>query len=788
MYVQCERCQTEYDFDDALVSERGTTVKCTSCGHQFRVRRSMGAPEEDRWVISTAQGSTLIFTSLRELQRAISGNAVGRDDVLARGSAPPRQLGAIAELEPFFHGREPERRVTAPIETADAGPLAAADEAHLPVVSGVPRGTLAGTGRAGEDHFDPPTLPPTEAPNPPLPPEAGARASAAVEPTGPGRAVWKSTRIGVGSGHRSTTQVGIGQVGMGQIGMASPEAGQVDNAAQEPRPGAVTTQGVGPEGALAPTVRVPAVTNELAASPSASPSPVPPAYGTYDSRAGRSGPASGAWGERPIDPAQKMPERRFPTPTPSLEGSLPPPTAPVRRAESLDEEDFSDGRRRRSRTPLSAMVEPLPRRNRAARWFVAIVMLFGVGAIAAVFGRPYLDRISKSIALPEAEPAPDPRLGTYLKQGETALDQGNLDQAKDNFDKASALADKDPRVLIDVARLAAVRADVPWLRQRLLPDDPRAENEARANKTELDALVNAALKSADAAMAAAPNEMAAKKVKVDALRLAGEKESARALVGSASLNASQPDAAYTLAALDLSEQDPPFAIVIERLRTAAGGEGTLGRARAALVYALARSGDAALSKQELDRLAALPRPHPLLASLRAYVERGGTGVDAGAAASAAQDAGAASAASSVSAAPKGKGAAHAAAPPPAPNELQQADSAKNHNDLPRAKALYQGVLAKNPHNVEALTGMGDVARGQRDLQGAQGYYKRAIADNSAYMPALVGLGDVQWEMGDRAGATRTYKDIVERMPEGTYPHRVKQRVESTSGPSPSPEQ
>ncbi|NOU26329.1 MAG: hypothetical protein HOO96_00355, partial [Polyangiaceae bacterium] len=39
MDVQCDRCKTEYDFDDALVSTRGTTVKCTQCGHQFKVRR-----------------------------------------------------------------------------------------------------------------------------------------------------------------------------------------------------------------------------------------------------------------------------------------------------------------------------------------------------------------------------------------------------------------------------------------------------------------------------------------------------------------------------------------------------------------------------------------------------------------------------------------------------------------------------------------------------------------------------------------------------------------------------
>lgn len=106
MYVQCERCQTEYDFDDALVSERGTTVKCTQCGHQFKVRRA-AAPDggADRWVVTTVSGKTIVFTSLRELQKAILGKQVARSDSLSRGSGPPRLLGAIAELEPFFDKR-----------------------------------------------------------------------------------------------------------------------------------------------------------------------------------------------------------------------------------------------------------------------------------------------------------------------------------------------------------------------------------------------------------------------------------------------------------------------------------------------------------------------------------------------------------------------------------------------------------------------------------------------------------------------------------------------------------
>src|ERR1700722_15849914 len=102
MDVQCERCKTDYEFDDALVSGRGTTVKCTNCGYQFKIRPVTDAPEAERWSVKTTSGQVVIFTSLRELQKAITNRQVGRGDTLSRGNAPPRPLGAIAELEPFF--------------------------------------------------------------------------------------------------------------------------------------------------------------------------------------------------------------------------------------------------------------------------------------------------------------------------------------------------------------------------------------------------------------------------------------------------------------------------------------------------------------------------------------------------------------------------------------------------------------------------------------------------------------------------------------------------------------
>src|SRR5206468_1421658 len=101
----------------------------------------------------------------------------------------------------------------------------------------------------------------------------------------------------------------------------------------------------------------------------------------------------------------------------------------------------------------------------------------------------------------------DEKTQQYLTDGEKALADGNLDAAKENFDKASARAEKDLRVLLDVARLAAARADVPWLRTRILP--PEATDDAKATKQALDDLSAAARRAADDALAVAPEEASA---------------------------------------------------------------------------------------------------------------------------------------------------------------------------------------------------------------------------------------------------------------------------------------
>jgi predicted Zn finger-like uncharacterized protein len=682
MYVQCERCQTEYDFDDALVSERGTTVKCTSCGHQFKVRRSGGAGAEDRWLVNTADGRTLVFTSLKELQRAIGSNLVGRSDILTRGAGPPRPLGAIAELEPFF----------------------GASGGHDPSLGTAP--TMAD----GRVPSGPP--PPVRAPSnrPPPPPVTHS-------PSGSGTLRPPPASLGVPPppppAPGKTTQLGLGQAASAASSRAFPAA---------PRPPSNPPP--------APPMRTP-----LRPPPSDLSSPLPP------------------------------PVRRS---LPSGYDDMEAPASPQRRASSL----MDDG--------------PPPVRRRVGGWVVAVVMLFGVGLLATVFGRPYLERLTKPV---QSAPPLDPRVGQYLKEGEGALDQGNLDQAKESFDKASVLAEKDPRVVLDLARLATARADVPWLRQRLLPADSDA---MRANKVELDDLATRAKKAAEDAVAVSRDDVAAKRVKVDALRIAGDRDGARALAGSLGA-ATQADTAYVLGMLDLAEIEPPWAIVVERLRTASNAEGMAGRARAALVYALARTGDTSGARRELERLTAMTRPHPLATPLKAYVDQSGVQTDGGAATTAAVDAGkpAPSASAPAAAGGGGGGAGGGGGGPALPSGdpralLQQAATAKAKHDNTRARAFYEAVLQKSPNDSEALSGLGDVSHADHDLGGAQAFYRRALGVNPTYLPALVGLGDTQWESNDRAGAIKTYKEIIDRIPEGAYPIRVKQRVEGGSAPSPAP--
>ncbi|MCB9537843.1 MAG: zinc-ribbon domain-containing protein [Myxococcales bacterium] len=143
MDVKCEKCGTEYEFDDAKVTEAGITVKCTNCGHLFRVVRHRVVfdespvasepepePAESRtpshqWRIRTGGGDVHAFKDLATLQQWIVQGKVARDDQISKTGDNWKPLGSIVELASFFPGEDtpapapmPADRDTVPLTPA----------------------------------------------------------------------------------------------------------------------------------------------------------------------------------------------------------------------------------------------------------------------------------------------------------------------------------------------------------------------------------------------------------------------------------------------------------------------------------------------------------------------------------------------------------------------------------------------------------------------------------------------------------------------------------------------
>ncbi len=120
MDVRCERCKTLYELDDARVSEAGTTVRCTTCGHVFRVRKkvllmteavgaggeSTAVPppvvEKPPWRVRSPSGRVIAFRELTSMQKWIVERKFGRDDEISLHGDHWKRLGDIAEVQPFF--------------------------------------------------------------------------------------------------------------------------------------------------------------------------------------------------------------------------------------------------------------------------------------------------------------------------------------------------------------------------------------------------------------------------------------------------------------------------------------------------------------------------------------------------------------------------------------------------------------------------------------------------------------------------------------------------------------
>ena len=733
MDVRCSRCGTEYEFDDALISERGTTVKCTNCGFQFKIFAGAGkglAPE--RWVVRTASGRELVYTSLRELQRGIADKKVSATDLLSRGKQTPRPLGSIAELEPFF-------QVTSGTKPAET------ERAQRTLHGVAPPARSLGIG-SSEFGFREPAAP-------------------AAAPSGP------DVQAPIAEPLAATTPVST------LVGAAPEPADAAPNTAviarplpEQLEPGALSAtlpadfshdlRSTLPGGSIA------SVTSAQAGIPAILAAPRAPSDSLPD---------SARFAGTPMSPRVSTFDATLEVPT-----SHRSPVSSPRNLPPIEMENIRDSFKSYDELQLDVAPEDHHARVARSRWIAGVVVVGLLGLFGATVGRRYLAQLTGAV---EVKASSDARVAKFLSDGARLADEGDFEGAKEEFDKATALAEKDPAVLTALARLETLRADVSWLKLRLL--DPNSSDLVQATYRELGRRVGKARTAVDRAFAVSPEDPAVLRARVDALRLSGDGDKAREWLAPLSANASVPENAYVLAALDLAEAAPVWPSVIDRLRTASAAERDPGRARAALIYALARANRLSEAETEFSKLDGRAKPHPLLEELRAFLQRAKRSVDA-----------AGDAPPKIPAVDTTKLPKLDTSPAPAEEEpraastgdfrarLSQAAAAVRQGDLARADQLYRSVLGEQPTNTEAISGLGDVAKARHDPALAAQMYDRVLATNPSYLPAILASADEKWESGDKPGALVLYRRLLDQAGAGSeYGTRAAARIAQGAGSS-----
>jgi predicted Zn finger-like uncharacterized protein len=123
MDVTCNRCGIVYEFEESLISTTGMTVKCTQCGHLFKVHRPAPrtplpppelAIEPSRWRVRRIDGSTHTLESLAELTNLIGAGQFSGEDEISRTGQVWKKLGEVAELASLFERPQRVRRLSEP--------------------------------------------------------------------------------------------------------------------------------------------------------------------------------------------------------------------------------------------------------------------------------------------------------------------------------------------------------------------------------------------------------------------------------------------------------------------------------------------------------------------------------------------------------------------------------------------------------------------------------------------------------------------------------------------------
>jgi len=827
MDVRCEKCQTEYELDEARLKPGGVTVKCTNCGHMFKIRKrtitNVGTPavrdnhetarqrtlpsvapapaparptppppaarpradslfDEDRgdeapttierqWLIRLENGEQKSCRELATLQQWIITGVVTRESLISRTGKTWKRLGDIPDLGQYFTIADEAR---------------ANRERSKPVRPQVkdvsPSGTLPGYGGAAQaaggtilpdddDELEPPT---TRNPK---------RLAATTPPPVPVRGAARTPPMGSNAATSVTEPV-----------LAPPKPPPVRRSPTAPPP-------VPP----IPVPRRPVVPAGAASGPSSGQPPAIPqssrataAWATDGltggpSSAGQSGPFVGKLSAAPDEPAFAGRVRMAPGDESTFE------TGKVR---ALDDDDD---------------VLPANRGSRAGMWVLVIALLVMGAGGAAIYmfvirgeeqpvAQPVRDAAAVAVVTPDAGDAPVAPVGDAAAEAPSSLDAARAELAADvepRLRTALVSLDGKPDAPSQALRAHLIAQLAQGLQDRasVTADKPLAE----ALRKEAKQLVLDAATAAQRALKAAGDDAGANLAMAEVLRLQGKP--ARDIKRYLDTARAKPDKDWTreLALADalVLVRDGKLDEAKAALAAIDQGDGKLetsGDVRARFHHALvlAAQNQAAEAKPLVESILAAQPEHAGARALATKLETLVAQSDP----LPPED----GKPTAPPVAPRDAGVTRDPTPRPTPprptpsrdpepsgggeqsyDRLLKRANAVADSSCAQAMELYAKALEQKPNGIEALTGMGYCHIDAKQFASAFSKFRAALAVSSRYEPALRGVAEAYQQQGRKEQAIEAYKAYLEIYPNSEAAKKQLERLGGdTAAPTPPP--
>ena len=817
MDVACEKCRTEYEFDESLISESGTTVKCTNCGHLFRMYKP-GTPESKRhssWMLRQPDGSVYTFERMTTLQRWIAEGKASRWDMISRTGDSWKALGEVAELAPFFEKADVVLASRDDEEWPDDGPTL---QKPAPQKRVRPRAdpTIKGFGPTMAAPGPIPDL--KQKPTMPLPMVAAPPRAAPPQPPSPSQLSKPQPRLSPVPHVAPSVQAAAPPV---PPAPQSPPAAPVARAAPPPPrpeppppqaaapPSAVPTASAAPQIAVAPQQVLPGAPTlgGVQFPPSEPDTPPAPAERSSDEWAEGAllEDRSPAWAGSGMEDTQAEPEPDW------ADDSL------IDEIDGFSEEDLSVYTGRRSRKFVAPLV------------IMGLLVLVGVGIW---FFKPELvqNLVGEIFTSGSEEARPE----AYLQGREYfLLDTPDGFAQADRAFHRSASSDG-----LSQAGLAEVYTT--WAQQYL---DDVADSQLRATKADaaktpvyaaraelqeeaFSRKLEQARRFIEGALKNAPDIPETHRAAADYYRLTGDLAKAhehieQALTASKTKSDALPETEYVKALVDLAKNGDESA-AIQQLQSVVESNGKLVRCQYRLARLLAATGEKTRARSSVDRVLALSKEHEGGILLRQALSKSllvaiATKTISPVGAEEQPDAGAPDAPP-----PPDGGTALAQAdtepepdpeadPDPDPDTAPERDVAsasdgssgegesQSFDALVRrateaqnrgsrdACGLFRRADRVRGGNAEVLVGLGYCALDEGRSGAALGLFRRA---GSNYGPALIGLAEASQRSGSLRQAAQYYRRYLERHPSGgqsAMARRNAERIERQLGESETPD-